>query len=340
MATIVDIAKRAGVSTSTVSHVLNKTRRVLPDTAAAVLSAIEEMGYEPNSLARSLVRATSNAVGVAISAISNPYFSDLIHSVQRECSRVGLMVFLLDTEDDPERELAVVKALHRHRVDGVLLAPSPDPAGRSLAYLTGNKVPCVLVDRLVSPRFDGVGLENRAGVAMLVAHMLGHGHRRIGYVAGHAGYQTTIERLDGYREALHDAGMSVDEDLISPPTANSDQATATALDLLSRPDRPSALIAGNNHATIGTVRAIRRAGLRIPADVAIAGFDDFDWADDFEPSLTVIAQPTSEIGRLAAARLVQRMHEPDGAVLQTRLPGTLVIRSSCGCPRHGERILA
>lgn len=334
MATIADIAKRAGVSTSTVSHVLNNTRRVLPDTAAAVQAAIDELGYEPNSLARSLARASSNAVGVAISAISNPYFSDLIHSVQRECARVGLMVFHLDTEDDPERELAVVKALHRHRVDGILLAPSPDPAVRSLTYLTGNKVPCVLVDRLASPHFDGVGLENRAGMAMLVAHVLGHGHRRIGYIAGHADYQTTLERLDGYRQALHEAGLIVDEALISPPTANRDQATAAALDLLSRPNRPSAVITGNNHATIGTVRAVRRVGLSIPADVAIAGFDDFDWADDFEPNLTVIAQPISEIGRMAAARLMQRMQDPDCPVLQTRLPGTLVVRSSCGCPRH------
>jgi LacI family transcriptional regulator len=337
VATIVDIAKRAGVSTSTVSHVLNGTRRVLPATAQQVQAAIDELGYKPNDLARSLARSYSATVGLAISAISNPYFNDIIQAMQRECDAAGLMVFLCDTEDDPEREFDVVRALQQRRVDGILLAAAPDPAGRTLAYLASNNIPCVLVDRLSSPAFDGIGVENRASTAQLVSHILGHGHTRIGYVPGHPGFDTTLERLDGYRSALQAAGVPVDESLIAPPTSDRTHATQATAALLSRPDRPTALMTGNNHATIGAVRAIRQAGLRIPEDIALAGFDDFDWAGDFEPQLTVIAQPVAEIGRLAAARLVARIRSPETPSQHIRLAGRLMVRASCGCNPRPDR---
>ena len=125
--TIVDVARRAGVSVSTVSHVVNHTRRVLPETRRLVEAAIASVGYQTNTLARSLKTATTKSVGIAISAISNPYFSDIICAIETECARLGLMVFLSDTQDDPEREFNVVNALHQRRVDGVILAPSPDP---------------------------------------------------------------------------------------------------------------------------------------------------------------------------------------------------------------------
>jgi LacI family transcriptional regulator len=336
LATIVDIARRAGVSTSTVSHVLNGTRRVLPETAGPVWAAIKELGYKPNDIARSLARSCSATVGLAISAISNPYFSDLIQAMQRECDAAGLMVFLSDTEDDPEREFEVVKALHQRRVDGILLAPAPDPTGRTLAYLKADRVPCVLVDRLSSPAFDGIGVENRVSMAQLVAHILGHGHTRIGYVPGHPNFETTLERIEGYRGALQAAGLTVDESLIASPTSDRSQATQAAAGMLGRADRPTALVTGNNHATIGAIRAIRQAGLRIPEDIALAGFDDFDWAGEFEPSLTVIAQPIEEIGRLSAARLIERIRAPETPTQHTRLPGRLVVRTSCGCDSSRE----
>ena len=133
--TIIDVARKAGVSVSTVSHVINRTRRVMPETTRLVEAAIESIGYRPNTLARSLKTASSKSVGIAISAISNPYFSDIICAIETECARLGLMVFLSDTQDDPDRELAVVQSLHQRRVDGIILAPSPDPLRRALNYL-------------------------------------------------------------------------------------------------------------------------------------------------------------------------------------------------------------
>jgi len=337
LATIFDVARHAGVSSSTVSHVVNGTRKVSDDTTRRVREAIAAVGYTPNAIARALAVSSTDSVGVAISALSNPYFNDIIRAVEKECSRLGLMVFLADTHDDPEYELSVVKALHQRRVDGIVLAPSAGPDNRALKYLEEIKLPCVLVDRLISPAFDRVGIQNEYAMGLVVRHLAGHGHKRIGFVPGHPGFATTLERADGFRAALIEAGLPVDESLILPGSADVDGARAVTIELLARPDRPTALAVGNNQSMIGAMRAIRAVGLRVPEDVAIIGFDDFEWADCFEPRLTVIAQPVQEIGREAAALLTRRIAagaggEPaDPEPRSVRLKPTLIVRASCGC---------
>lgn len=336
MATIFDVARTAGVSTSTVSHVVNGTRKVNAETAQRVKEAIAAVGYTPNGIARALAVSSTNSVGIAVSTISNPYFGDIICAIERECTRLGLMVFLSDTHDDPEHELAVVKAQHLRRVDGIILAPSSTGDSETLDYIEANKIPCVLVDRLISSRFDRVGIQNRHAMELVVGHLAEHGHRRIGFISGQPGFATTIERTEGFRAALAERGLPVDETMISTG-ATIDHATAAAVALLSRPDRPSALAVGNNMSTIGVMRAIRTVGLRVPEDIALIGFDDFEWADCFEPRLTVVAQPVAEIGRRAAELLVRRIASSgreDGEIVRpqvVRLKPALVIRNSCGC---------
>jgi LacI family transcriptional regulator len=154
VATIADVARKAGVSISTVSHVLNGTWRVAPETARAVETAIESFGYRPDIMARSLKAASSRLFGIATSSISNRYFSDIICAIETECARLGMIVFLSDTEDDPVREFEVIMALHQRHVDGIILAPRPDPEHRALAYLRDVGSPCVLVDRMPDPAFD------------------------------------------------------------------------------------------------------------------------------------------------------------------------------------------
>ncbi len=332
MATIVDVARRAGVSVSTVSHVVNHTRTVSPQTTRSVEQAIAAVGYTPNTIARSLARSATNSVGIAISAISNPYFSDIICAIETECARLGMMVFLSDTQEDPALELRVVQALHQRRVDGIILAPSADPERKALRYLEQSGVPCVLVDRLLSSRFDRVGVQNRWAMDLLVSHLIGHGHRRIGLIAGQPGFATTLERIDGYRAALRAHGLPWDDDLVHAGNPTVASAAAATAKLLALPQPPTALATGNNLATIGAVQAIRAAGLRVPADLALAGFDDFEWASCFEPRLTVIAQPCQEIGRRAAALLVERIKGADARKRSIRLKPTLIIRNSCGCP--------
>lgn len=331
MATIVEVARRAGVSVSTVSHVVNRTRYVSPATAKLVDEAIADVGYLPNNLARSLKRASTNSVGLAISAISNPYFSDIICAVEAECARLGQMVFLSDTQDDPEYELGVVRALHQQRVDGVLLAPSATPQ-RTLDYLARNRLPCVLIDRLADERFDQVGVENIPAMRTLIDHVASFGHRRIGFVAGQPGFATTLERIEGYRAALAVHGIDFVPQYLATGNATTASATASTHALLSLPAPPTALVAGNNLATIGAVRAIRERGLTVPKDLSLVGFDDFEWADCFEPRLTLIAQPCVEIGRQAAALLSERIACVDGRPRTVRLEATLHTRASCAPP--------
>jgi LacI family transcriptional regulator len=333
VATIADVARSAGVSVSTVSHVVNGTRKVAPGTARAVQAVIDAIGYRPNVLARSLKTASSRSVGIAISAIANPYFSDIICAVEAECAQLGMMVFLSDTQDDPERELAVVTAFHQRRVDGVILAPSADPERRALAYLRAVRLPCVLVDRTPDPSFDQVGVNNREAMRALVAHAAGFGHRRIGYVGGHPGFATTLERIDGYRAGLELAGLSFDPRYLVTGNATTMSASEATGALLSLADPPTAIVAGNNMATVGVMRAVRSRGLQVPADVSIVGFDDFEWADCFEPRLTLVAQPCEEIGRRAAFLLMERIADPVGAPQSVRLDARLIVRDSCARPR-------
>jgi LacI family transcriptional regulator len=333
VATIADVAREAGVSVSTVSHVVNGTRRVSPATASAVKAVIDAFGYHPNVVARSLKTASTQSVGIAISAIANPYFSDIICAIETECAGLGMMVFLSDTQDDPTRELAVLTALHQRRVDGVILAPSPDPDRRALAYLHAARLPCVLVDRTPDPSFDQVGVNNREAMRELVDYVAGLGHRRIGYIGGHPGFQTTLERIIGYRDSLGRLGLAIDERHLVTGNASTASAAEATHALLSLPDPPTAIVTGNNMATIGAMRAIRARGLTVPDDISIAGFDDFEWADCFEPRLTLIAQPCEEIGRRAAFLLMERIAAPDGARRTVRLDAALKLRSSCARPR-------
>jgi LacI family transcriptional regulator len=334
MATIIDVAREAGVSVSTVSHVVNGTRHVNPQTMESVQSAIAHLGFVPNAVARSLARSTTNAVGIAISISTNYYFNDIVSAIERACAALGQMVFLCDTQNEPELELKVVRELVQRRVDGVIIAPSADPENRAIEFLMSAKMPFVLVDRLTSASADGVCLENAQAMETLVDHLVSHGHTRIGLIAGEPGFRSTIERVEGYQSALKKHGIKPDEKLIHAGNATSEIARASAHKLLALPNRPTAVASGNNLATIGVLKAVRDAGLNVPDDLALIGFDDFEWADCFEPRLTVIAQPTELIGERAASLLSERIKFPDAPPRSIRLAPTLVLRRSCGCKGH------
>lgn len=331
MATMLDVARKAGVSLSTVSHVVNRTRHVSPETAALVHNTIASMDYTPNSLARSLATATTGTVGIAISISTNYYFNDIVSSIERACASLGQLVFLCDTQNNPVTELKVVRELVQRRVDGVILAPSADPGNRAIEFLTAGKVPFVLVDRLTSTKVDGVALQNRRAMETLVDHLVGHGHKRIGLIAGEPGFRSTIERVEGYERALRKHGLAIDKTLMFEGNSSSEEARQSAKKLLSLKHRPTAIASGNNLATIGVMKAVRETGLRVPDDLALIGFDDFEWADCFEPRLTVIAQPSDMIGMRAAELLAARIKSPDAPPKSIRLAPTLVVRRSCGC---------
>ena len=175
MTTIVDIARQAQVSVSTVSHVVNGTRHVAPATARAVHEVIARTGYSPNAVARALKTSRTRSVGIAVSVACNPYFGDIVGAIERECARLGMMVFLSDTRDDPAIEFEVVRALLQRRVDGLILAPSADPERRVARYIEQAGTPCVLVDRTPDPSFDQVGVDNAEAMRALVLSVVARG---------------------------------------------------------------------------------------------------------------------------------------------------------------------
>jgi len=337
MATMADVARSAGVSVATVSHVMNDTRPVLPRTRQAVMDAVDRLGYTPNTLARSLVTSRTRSIGLAVSAISNPYFTEILQGVEAGALEQGYSLLIADPHDDPEHERKVVQLLHERRVDGMIVAPSANP-GELVAYLARHDVPAVFLDRLLdtpadgTPRYDQVCAESTEPAARLVTHLAELGHRRIALVAGLPGFSTTRERIAGYRRGLAVSGLPHDERLVvhgNSESAGAERATAA---LLSLAVPPTALVTANNAMTIGALRALREHGLSVPGDIALCCFDDFAWADLFSPRLTAVAQPSKEIGAQAVRVLLERLAAPDRPARTLRLPCAFVHRTSCGCP--------
>ncbi len=331
-----DVAREAGVSVSTVSHVVNRTRPISPDTEQRVLDAIARTGFVVNSLARALAGASTSTIGLAMSAVSNFYFADMVAGIDAAVRSAGSTLLLADTHEDPDEELAVVKSLHQRRVDGILLAPVTGRGGAALQYLRDMRLPSVLVDRCAADDFDQVGVENVASTARLTSHLIEHGHHRIGMVSGVAGVQTTIERVDGYRRALREQHLRFDPQLVVPGNSNAQRAADAVQALLTLAIPPTALVVGNNHMTIGVMRALHQRGLRVPDDIALVAFDDFDWADVFAPHLTAIGQPIGDIAERAVGMLVERIDGFDGPARTDRPAGLWRPRDSCGC-EYDER---
>ncbi|MGW0160206.1 LacI family DNA-binding transcriptional regulator [Mycobacterium sp. NPDC003323] len=326
-----DVARLAGVSASTVSHVLNGTRKVNTATRLRVEAAIEEVGYRRNGVARSLAAGRTHTVGLSISALTNPYFGSLVHAVERALSDAGYVLIVGDSHDDVTSEQRVTGSLLDRQVDGMIVAPAAGSERVTLPEITRTATPLVLIDRGVDVGCDRVVPENFASAKGLTEHLLELGHRRIGVVRGLAGITSTIERFDGYCAALADRGIAVDPALVADGESNTDVAEREVASLMSRTDRPTALVSLNNAMTIGTLKAVRALGLSIPGDVAFSCYDDFEWSDLFEPRLTAAAQDVETIGVKAVELLLRRIHGDDDAPQHIRVPTTFHHRNSCGC---------
>src|SRR4051794_27005989 len=334
--TMADVARLAGVSVTTVSHVINGTRPASEATRRQVLAAIERTGYRPNTLARALARGGTQSLGLAISGLSNPYFMDVVAAVEAAAGRAGHTLLLGDTREDPEHELRIVRTLAERQVDGLLLAPSVGAPDGALPYLERAGVPVVLLDRFLDVPLDQVGCDNEQPTARLVEHLVDVGHTRIAMAIGIPGLSTTDERVRGYRMALERAGIAFDPALVAEGGSLRDQAHDAMHTLLDLRDPPTAVVSGNNFMTIGLLRAISERGLSVPEDIALVAFDDFEWADLFHPRLTVIRQPTTELGSRAVELLLSRLQDPSRPVRTERLEATFVHRDSCGCTKSSR----
>lgn len=327
-----DIAELAGVSITTVSHVVNGTRPVAPETRAAVLRAVEATGYTGDAIARSLVTGGTHSIGVAISLLANPYFAALMQAIEREAASAGYTVLLADTHDTVATELDTVRALRSRRVDGLLLTPSPGD-GAVLNELVSLGAPTVLLDRVTTRTdVDQVGVENIQSTSALTEHLAALGHRRIGLVSGAAGLSTSEERTLGYRLGLGRGRLTWNPELVACGHSTHHGGAEATRALLDLPEPPTALVVANDAMMVGVLHEVRRAGIRIGDELAVVGYDDVEWSDLVEPPLTTMAQPIEEIGRRGVQLLLARIADPDRDHTTLRLPPRLMHRESCGCP--------
>ena len=330
--TMRDVSAMAGVSISTVSHVVNNTRAVPDRTRQKVLDAIRATGFMPNTIARSLKRAETRTLGLAIGDISNPYFTAVVHALEAAAVKAGYTLLLTDIGEDPDRETAALRALIGRRVDGLFLSPSSAGGAEAISHAKRNNVPVVQIDRVADPDCDYVVARNRPDMRRLVRHLAERGHKRIGMLTGLDGLSSTKERIAGYQLGLKDGGLDLDPALMVPADSSIAPAHATTLKLLDLANPPTALVASNNLMALGALRALKDRGLRVPNDIALVAFDEFEWTDLFQPRLTTIAQPCQEIGEMAVKLMLERIADPDAPPRHVQLATVLHHRESCGCP--------
>jgi len=331
MVRLVDVARKAGVSISTASYVVTGSRPVADETRRRVLAAIEETGYTPDAVARALRSARSQTVALVVPDIRNPFFTALIDGVEAEARANGQSLLMVNTGEDPVREVAALRELRAQRVDGFIIGLTRQTPPDLVKNLKDSKKPFVLVDRAGPAGVDQVTVLNDVAAKVMVDHLVEIGHRRIGIVAGTRGISTAEDRLAGYQAGLEVAGIPYDDRLVIAGGSRRELARLAVTEALGKPDRPSALVVTNNDMTLGTVEAIRMLGLDIPSDIAVVSLDDPPWAGVLASPLTAVSQPSVAMGREAMRLLLRRVKHPDAPPKWVRLRAEFVHRQSCGC---------
>jgi len=329
MSTIHDVAERAGVSAMTVSRVINRSNYISPKTRERVEAAIAELGYVPNTLARSLRLKGTKTLALILSDITNPFFTTLGRGVQDVARTAGFNVIFCNTDESETEQAEQLITLVQKRVDGVLLVPAASSA-EPVAYLKKHKIPVVVLDRRVDDcAVDSVRCDSEAGAYQLTRLLLGLGHRCIAMLSGPATVSTAADRVAGYRRALaeSDLGASAERVFHGPYTPAGGRAMACAA--LAQHPRPTAFFAANNFIAVGAYQALNEAGLSVPEDVAIVAFDDLPLSTMIEPVFTVAAQPAYEMGQRATQLLLARLGGEEPADChEVILPFEIIVRRS------------
>lgn len=331
---IKDIARAAGVSHSTVSRALSDSPLVSDETKARIQRLAQEMGYSPNTLARSLVTRQTYTIGVVVTTIADPFVAEVVQGIEATAHDYNYTVILCSSGAQPEREIAAVEMLRSKRVDGVIVTSSRIGA-LYLEHLERIGAPIVLINNHneSSGRYTfTVTVDNRHGGYLATEHLVQLGHRGIAYVTAPADHSSDLDRMAGYRQALIAGGIEPDPALIVPGNGRADGGERALQALIDLSQPPSAVFCYNDMTAIGLMHAARQVGLSVPRDMAVVGFDDIPFASYFYPPLTTIAQPKVEMGRLAMKMALSLMtiseenHEEEISNVIVR--GTLVVRAS------------
>jgi DNA-binding LacI/PurR family transcriptional regulator len=332
--TIKDIARRARVSHSTVSRALRDDHAIPGRTAERIKRMAARMGYVPSAAARSLKTSHSRALGVVVTNIADPFLAEVVRGVEDAIRQAGYSLFLAASYHDSQREKLVLRALAEHRVDGAIICSSQVSA-QHLADLENFGVPIVLVNNQVAGEFaHSISHDDVAGGRAVTRHLLALGHRRIAYLGNVTGGLTNLDRCAGYQAALAEAGVPAQDDwVLSGRGGRPEDGLAGAEAFLQLNPRPTALVCFNDMLALGVLRRLKQAGLRIPLDVSVTGFDDVFVAEYADPPLTTFGQPKYQLGRDAAEMMLALLSGPVPARPYVRsILGELLARASTAAP--------
>jgi LacI family transcriptional regulator len=327
--TIIDVAREANVSFSTVSRVVNGKGYISPTTRKRVMDAMERTGYVANRQARALAGGKHQVVGLLVPDLDTSYTGELLRGIDEELTAVSWDLMLYTTHRRKTRESEFVLSLTQGMTDGVLMILPMQPAAY-IDMFRSRHFPWVLIDYgEEDDSGPSVGTTNRQGAEDATSYLIELGHRRIGFITGIQEMRCSRERLAGYRQALANAGLPFDADLVKEGDFRQPLGYNRTRELLDLPDPPTAIFAANDQTAFAVMDAIRDAGLRIPADVSVIGFDDIPAASLAHPALTTVRQPMVEMGRQATRMLLELIANPGQEVLRVDLPTELIVRESC-----------
>jgi LacI family fructose operon transcriptional repressor len=326
MVSIKEVAEAAGVSTATVSRVLSNSQHVRAEVRERVMRVVERLGYRPNLVARSLRSQHSNTIGLIVSDIRNPFFTSISRAVEDTAYEQGFSVLLCNTDENPEKEKIYLNLMRDTNVAGVIYSPTR----QTVTNFADIILPCptVVVDRSVTNGdVDVVLIDNIDAAYRLIMHLLEQGYRRIAVLFGEMS-TTGQERRSGYEKALQVYGLVPEPALVKSVPAKIEAGYAAALKLLTMTPRPDAIFTTNSLLGAGALQAIRERGYIIPDEIALVTFDETTWASLVQPAITLIEQPTYEIGKTAAELLLQRIADPERPTRKVILKGKLLVRGS------------
>jgi len=327
MATIKDVAALAGISYTTVSHVVNKTRPVSERVRLKVEAAIAELDYVPSAVARSLKAKTTATIGLLVPNSLNPYFAELARGIEDYCERNNYCVILCNSDDDPDKQRNYLRVLLEKRVDGLIVASTG--GDDSLASgLLAVRTPMVIVDReIAGVETDRVRIDHEEGAYLATRHLLELGHRAIAFIGGPLDNSVAQLRLAGYRRALRQAKVKVSASSVLASDFTSTGGYRAAAQLLEG-ERPTAIFASNDLLGIGALRAAAERDIRIPGELSVIGFDDIQMSRYVYPALTTVGQSILQLGETAAELLLRRLATPELALDQRIVIPSIVLRES------------
>jgi DNA-binding LacI/PurR family transcriptional regulator len=326
--TIQQVAREAGVSTATVSRVINKSDAVSPELALQVRKVIDQLGYKPNRSARNLRAGKVRKVGVLFADIQNPFFTSVLAGIEATLQQADYVLLLGNSNEDPRIEQMHLQVFQEEGVAGIILAAATNTVSVYQQVIRSG-IPILALDRAPSGlRVDSVSINNVETAALATSHLIKLGHRDVAFIGGPDTISTARLRCEGYQKALTQNGIKSERvELANYRQSGGYDAMKR---LLNSAVVPSAVLVGNNLMTLGALQAIHESGLKIPQEIALVGFDDMPWATSLQPPLTVVAQPTYELGSVAVRLLLDRIQYPEGPVQQVTLATHLIVRESCG----------